>query len=128
MAIEVRALTTEDLFTVAKMLSKVAGKSKVQILAAIKATGKSGEEGKLGEEGAPDPAAFAFDIFKVIIDEVSDDLIAWMASLIEKQPDEFKKMPIEVTLEIVEVLVKKEDLRDFFARASRLIGSLRGAV
>jgi hypothetical protein len=128
MAIEVRALTTEDLFTVAKMLSKVAGKSKTQLLAAIKTAGKSKEEGKPEEGESLDPAAFAFDIFKVIIDEVSEDLISWMASLIGVKPAVFKKMPINTPLEIIEVLVKREDLRDFFARVSRLIGGLGGTI
>lgn len=109
MDIEMRALLVTDVFTVARMLSKVAGGARAEIAAAIKA-GKNSNPTELG-----------MVMFQTLFVETEEDMKEWLADLIGKTKEEFLVMPAVTVIDIIETLMKQEDAADFFARVSRLV-------
>ena len=109
MDIEIRSLLVTDVFTVARMLSKVAGGARAEIAAAIKA-GKNSNPTELG-----------MVMFQTMFVETEEDMKEWLANLIGKTKEEFLVMPARTVPDIIRTLVKQEDAKDFFAQASRLV-------
>lgn len=109
MEIEVRSLTVDDVFVVAHMMSKATKGARAEIAAAVKAKEKQ------------DPTELGMVLFQSMFVETEEDLKVWLANLISKTRDEFVVMPAMTVIDIIDALVKQEDIRDFFARASQLV-------
>ena len=109
MDIEIRKLLVKDVFTVARMLSKVAGRARAEIAAAIKARESS------------NPTELGMVMFQTMFAESEEDMKEWLADLIGKTKEEFLSMPATTVIDIIETLMKQEDATDFFARVSRLV-------
>lgn len=106
---EVRALTVNDVFTVARMLSKVTKAARAELALALSA------------KKSPEPAELGMVLFQSVFVETEEDLKAWLASLISKPREEFEAMPATTVIDIIEALVKQEDMKDFFGRVSQLV-------
>jgi len=109
--IQVRPLEVQDFFTVARMLGKVTKGARMQLASAL--TGKKVNHTEVG-----------MVVFQSIFTEAEKDLKAWLASLIGKEVEEFDKMPATAVLEVIDQLAAKEDIRDFFVKASELASRL----
>lgn len=109
MNIEIRELIVTDVFTVARMLSKIAKGARAEIAKAIQA----------GESS--NPTELGMVVFQTMFADAEEDLKGWLADLIGKTKEEFVLMPATTVLDIIEALMKQEDAADFFARASRLV-------
>jgi len=112
MGIELRSLTVDDVFTVARMLSKATKGARKEIASAIKS------------EEKPDPTELGMVLFQSIFVEAEEDLKAWLADLIGKTRDEFVSMPASTVIDIIEKLAGQEDIKDFFGRVSQLVGKV----
>lgn len=109
---EIRRLEVRDVFTVARMLSKVAGGVKSQMMSAMQ------------DRDSINPMELGIDMFTSLFVETEDDMKGWMASLINKEQADFEVMPALTILDLIEGLAKQEDVRAFFIRASSLSISL----
>ena len=108
MGIEVRSLIVEDIFAVARMLARVTKSVKQDLAMLLK-------------DKKPNPTEIGMVLFQSLILEAEEDMKDWLASLIGKQKDEFKKMPATTILDIVERLIEQEDIKTFFVKASSLV-------
>lgn len=106
---EIRPLQAKDVFTVARMLGKITKSARLELARVITAP-------------KTNPTELGIALFQSIFTEAEEDIKMWMADLVGKPKEEFEKMPATAVLDIIEALAAREDIRDFFARASRLIG------
>lgn len=109
--IEVRALLVSDVFTVARMLSKITKGVRQELAAALAAK-------------KPNPTELGIVMFQSVFTVAEKDLKAWLAALIGKKITEFEAMPAATVLDIVEKLVEQEDIKTFFVKASLLVNKL----
>ena len=108
---EIRKLQVADVFAVARMLGKITKVARLELAKAI--TSKK-----------PNITELGMVIVQSICVEAEEDLKAWLADLIDKKKDEFMVMDATAIFDIIEGLVEKEDIKDFFARASQLVTKL----
>ena len=146
--IEIRPLVVEDIFTVARMLTKVAKNVRMDLAIALtkldmkqkeaqstdakagakagtKSDVKAGVDTQAGVDADVDgksviSADLGMAMFQSLIAEAEDDLKLWLADLIGKTSDEFKLMPIVTMIDLIEGLFKQKDAADFFVRVSQL--------
>jgi len=109
MEITIRELKAKDLKTVAKMLGKLRGQARLDILNLLKNGGVKTREEML-EAG--------FSIIQTVGSELADDLMAWFADLAGLTPEQFDEAPISAPIQVVRQLARTEGIRDFFDRAS----------
>ena len=122
MEIEIRELQVKDVFTVARMLGKVTKGARFELARSF--TGKK-----------VNPTELGIALFQSIFTDAEEDLKEWLADLVGKTkkiekdgetiavPDvrAFEAMPATAVLDIVEKLIAREDIKDFFRRASSLV-------
>ena len=121
MDIEVRPLDVDDVFQVVKMLGKITRSAREELVELLRSdTEPELEEGVEAEKKKADPVMVGLIIFQCLFTELEEDLKEWMASLVNKSSAEFSKMPAIVVIDLIETLARQEDVRGFFARASRL--------
>ena len=146
--IEIRPLVVEDIFTVARMLTKVAKNVRMDLAIALtkldmkqkeaqstdtkagakagtKSDVKAGVDTQAGVDADVDgksviSADLGMAMFQSLIAEAEDNLKLWLADLIGKTSDEFKLMPIVTMIDLIEGLFKQKDAADFFVRVSQL--------
>jgi len=114
--IEVRLLEVDDVFRVVRMLGKITRRAREELVELLRPDTESG----LAEGKKADPVMVGLIIFQCLFTELEEDLKEWMASLVGKSSTEFSKMPAITVLDLIETLAQQEDMRGFFARASRL--------
>ena len=119
MDIEVRPLEVDDVFQVVKMLGKITRSAREELVELLRPDTES-ELAEGVEAKKADPVMVGLIIFQCLFTELEEDLKEWMASLVNKSSAEFSKMPAIVVIDLIETLVRQEDVRGFFARASRL--------
>ena len=112
MGIEVRQLIVDDVFAVARMLSKVTKGARAELVQAL-SDKKGGKKPNAGELGMA--------LFQSLFTESEDDLKTWMADLVGKTKEEFIFMPATTLIDIVDALMKQEGILDFFERVSQLV-------
>lgn len=105
--IEVRPLVVTDVFTIARMLSKVTKGARTEIASAITAK-------------EDNPTELGMAIFQGVFIEAEEDLKGWLASLVGKPKEEFEVMPATAIIDIIDELIKQEGIKDFFVKASQL--------
>ena len=113
MDVEVRKMNVNDVFTMARILGKITKSARLELVAAFK--GKK-----------VDPTYLGIVLVQSICVESEQELKAWLADVIGKDPEEFGKMPGATVLDIVEQMMGQADIRDFFARAFSLVTKIPG--
>jgi len=111
MTIEVRTLSVDDIFAVARMLSKVTKAARAELATALVEQ----------EEGEENPTELGMTLFQTLFTESEADLKEWLASLIGQTSEELGKLPATVLVDIVESLAAQEGVADFFGRVSQLV-------
>jgi hypothetical protein len=99
-----RKLNTSDLMTVVSIFGKVGTQLK---------TDENMTNAQVGIQFMATAAQYA-----------EDDLTKLLASVSEMSIEEFKKMPIDYPLEVIEYLSEEEDLQTFFKRVKGLTEKL----
>ena len=119
MEIEVRPLDVDDVFQVVRMLGKITRSAREELVELLRPDTES-ELAEGVEAKKADPVMVGLIIFQCLFTELEEDLKDWMASLISKSSTEFGNMPAITVIDLIEALARQEDMRGFFARASRL--------
>lgn len=119
MKIEVRGLSVDDVFTVARMVSKVSKGARAELVQAM-SDKKKGKKPKATELGMA--------LFQGLFIESEEDLKAWLASLIGKTKEEFSAMPATTLVDIVDGLMSQEGILDFFGRVSQLVTKMENSL
>jgi hypothetical protein len=112
MDIEVRPLIVEDVFIVARMLSKVTKGARAELSTALSAKEK------------PDPTELGIALFQSMFIDVEEDLKAWLADIIGKSKEDLIAMPATTMIDIIEALTRQESAKGFFGRVSQLVAKV----
>lgn len=88
----------------------------------VKILGKVGTNLNLSQEMSN--AEIGLNFISTAAQYADEDLTSLLASIAEMPVEEFKKMPIDYPLEVIEELAETEDLKTFFTRAKALTGKL----
>lgn len=107
----VRELNVKDIFAVARMLSKVTKGARMQLSSLLTSKKKN-------------PAEVGMVVFQSLFIETEEDLKAWLADLVGRDVADFEVMPAITVLDLIEKLALKEDIRDFFGKASLLVNKI----
>ena len=121
--IEVRPLEVDDVFWVVRMLGKITRGARDELVELLRPDvdpGLAEGEGVETEKKKADPVMVGLVIFQCLFTDLEADLRDWMASLVGKSSAEFSKMPAVAVIDLIETLVRQEDVRGFFERASSL--------
>lgn len=135
-SIEVRRLTTFDVFRVARIINKCSRDTKQEIFNAVvtgpsdPAIGENGHE----EQSSGDEMALEFNPTKLffavaaMLDEAEEPMIKFIASLANMKDQDLKNAPPETAVEIlVEVFrQEQEHLSGFFERVAGLMSESSG--
>lgn len=118
--LEIRDLNTGDVFTVARMLTKVVSENKDSIKKLIKS--KSGDEKKelTAEEKEEMGIDLTFLVLQNCLEFAEKDLKAWFADLIGIKPEEFEETPFDTIPNIINELTEKDDVHSFFTAVLQL--------
>lgn len=105
---EVRKLKAEDLKTLMKMLGKLSPEAKNEIVKIL--------TGAKTEQGETDMMAIGISIFQILT-EMTDDIFTWLADMIGSTPEELDNMSISTPIDIVKIIIAREDWRGFLSLA-----------
>lgn len=106
----VRRLNTMDVFTVAGILSKVYSPS----------TMKSIKEQSNAESSEAQEFAFSSALISAI-PHAQDSIIKLLAGLVGVTTTEFEQFPPDATFDVIEALVKSDDLKRFLDKVQGLL-------
>jgi hypothetical protein len=132
--LKIRSLTIRDRDWLSDLIKKlVAELGSKDILKLMVSDNEAEPEKKEGGDGAEQVsekdkkyALLVIEIIKLMIDVIGGDVREWFASLIEKTVEEFKDLPIDTELVIIEQLVAVEESNRFFSRALALSSKIKG--
>lgn len=129
--IKIRALTVADRDWLSDLIKKlVAQLGTNDILRYMVSDSDAEPSDKQPEEQESNKkyALLVVEIIKMMIDVIGDDVRKWFASLIDVSVDDFKKLPIDTELVIIEKLIDLEESNRFFSRALALSSKIKGFV
>ena len=111
-----RNLQTKDLFSAARLLTKIGVRDEIREVA-MQAEASKGKKVKID---------FGFDLMFGILEKAAQqnaekEIYIFVADLLEKQPEEVKKMnPVKLIKDLLEV-ANIEEWKDFFGYVRKLI-------
>ncbi len=112
MEYKVRPLQAQDLKTLVKMLGKLRTGVVTDIIALLKTDkGKPERSDKMAMETG-------LMIFRELSSTITDDLYAWLASLIGKTAAELDVMPFDTPIEIVKTMISGGGFKSFLSRVA----------
>jgi hypothetical protein len=132
--IKVRALTVADRDWVSGLIKKLVAKLgndeflKLLVSDSEKADSGDGEAAAAPNAKEKKYAVLVIRMIEMMIEVIGADVREWFASLIGKTPDEFRAMPFDTELVILEQLMEIEESNRFFSRALALSSRIKGFV
>jgi hypothetical protein len=127
--IKIRALTVADRDWLSDLIKKlVAQLGANEILRYMVSDNDSESTDKPEEQPKEENKQYALlvvEIIKMMIDVIGDDVRKWFASLINVSVEEFKKLPFDTELIIIEQLIALEESNRFFSRALALSSKIK---
>lgn len=127
MSTPIRALTTEDLFTVTEMLIDAVDLGASKIGAVMRAETKGDKKQDTKDLEAAGQRAVVV-VVKELWAHCKPQMTNWVADLCGMTPDEYMRAPIGVTMDVVEFFTNDEANADFFSRALRVAKKTSGSV
>ena len=128
--IQIRALTVADRDWLSSLIKKLVTKIGASDVLSYMVSDSSNEAKKpeADEETGTDKkyALLVVELIKIMIDEIGEDVRQWFASLVGKTPEEFKELPFDTELTILEKLVEMQEANGFFSRALALSSKIKG--
>lgn len=122
--IKIRTLQVADRKRMSSMieeLADIAGHKSLlnKISSAISTTaeGKSGTDGKNGEESA---IKLGIDLLTTLLKTMEEETHEWFSELIGVGKEEFLELPIDTELIIIDQMISSEEASSFFTIASQL--------
>lgn len=128
--IELRDLTAQDVFPMAKILSKIGINQFMDVFKGDDVTGLIGELFSEGNEQQVDDKVsivgltVALDIANIIcssLDRVETDIYMFLASLSGLKTDDIKKLPMNTFFEMIIDVIKKDEFKGFMKVVSKLL-------
>jgi len=110
---EIRNLQVRDIFTVAKILGKVAKGARSQIIMLIANKGN-----------AIAPVDLGLTLIQTLCIDAEEDVKAWLADMAGMKVTDFETSNPDVLIDIIEQLATKEDMRSFLARVSAFVSRI----
>lgn len=127
--IKIRALTVADRDWLSDLIKKlVAQLGANDILRYMVSDNDAEPTDKPEEQPKDENKRYAFlvvELIKMMIDVIGDDVRKWFASLIGKTVEEFKSLPFDTELVIIEQLMEVEEANRFFSRALALSSRMK---
>jgi hypothetical protein len=129
---KIRELKRKDRKTVSAMIVKLADKlGNAGILNIISSAGSGSASGSAPIGGGSDSAStpteqnksfdgalsIGIEIIKLMLTTLEDDVCAWFASLINKTPEEFDDLPLDIEIQIIDQLRQAPEVGVFFSGA-----------
>jgi len=134
--VEVRELTNQDIFTVAKMLLKTVQSGNKEIAEIYKKhkeeqqkmINEKQEKGeKITEEDmVSEGIQVAMEIFYILLEHSEKELMKWLADLCDMNYTEFRDAPVYTMPQVIEQLAEQENLKSFFQSAYSLYKKMKG--
>lgn len=128
--LKIRALTVADRDVVSGLIEKlVAELGSPELLRLMVTDPDAVESSETG--GAPDTdnkryALLVIEIIKMAMKYLSSDVRTWFAGLVGVTPEEFKNLPFDTEVLILEQLVEVEKANRFFSRLLALFRGMKG--
>jgi len=116
---KIRKLTAQDVFTIVDMLKKVASNTLPKIIKGVSEAPKEGD--KAGAQ-----IQIGIMILTELYANLKDDLITWLASMVNMKREEYLESDAELTLEIIDQLSTNKEYNGFFLRAYNLYKKIAG--
>jgi len=110
---QVRDLTVNDVFAIAKILGKVAKGSRAQLIMVLSDKAKDIA-----------PVDLGLTLFQTLCIDAEADVKAWLADMAGMKAEEFGKLPPENLIDVIEQIASKDGIKDFLARAASLAGKV----
>ncbi len=114
MEVKTRALQVRDIFTVGKILGKLSKTVRLQ-LATVLSDAKN-KDANYAEVG--------IIVIQSLFIEAEADIKAWLADMAGVKVAEFDNLPAMVLLDEVNQILHQPDVKDFFVKASQLLGQV----
>jgi hypothetical protein len=133
-AIKIRDLTVADRDLISDLIKKLVveiGSNEIlRMMVSDSAAEEKKPDGADGQTGVSDKkyALLVIEIIKKMIEVMGGDVRQWFASLIGVTPEEFKALPFDTEVTIIEQLVAVEESNRFFSRVLALSSKIRGFV
>lgn len=130
--IKIRALTVADRDWLSDLIKKLVSKLGANEILRYMVSDNDTESAEK-PEGQPKEedkkyALLVVEMIKMMIDVIGDDVRKWFASLINVSAEEFKNLPFDTELVIIEQLIALEESNRFFSRALALSSKIKGFV
>lgn len=131
--ITIRPLTVYDRQTLTELIKKLSSKTGYEkivtaIPAQLEKTEENGENVEIDKNKSDDTVySLISSVLYGIVTWVNDDVSIWFADLLGISLDEFKKLPFDTEMKIVEQMLNQESFKDFFIKASGLLSSIPGS-
>lgn len=128
--IVLRDLTAQDVFPMAKILSKIGVNQFMEVFKGEDVTGLIGElfsddnEQKVDDKVSIVGLTVALDIANIIfssLDRVEQDIYMFLASLSGLKTDEIRALPMNTFFEMIVDVIKKDEFKGFMKVVSRLL-------
>jgi len=129
--IKIRSLTIADRDWLSDLIKKLVAELGSKDILKLMVSDNDAEPKKKDEPEQTEPAdkkyaLLVIEIIKMMIDVIGGDIREWFCSLIGKTVEEFKGLPIDTELVIIEQLVAVEESNRFFSRALALSSKIKG--
>jgi len=117
--LELRDMKVKDALRFGKLLAKLSEPQQDKIIeiidTALESRDKDDEKGKKEIENEVG-AEIVMVLFNNLMLYALDDLTEWMADIANMTKEEFEEAELELLIDFINQLVKKEDLESFFQR------------
>ena len=131
--LKIRSLTMADRDwlsdLIKKLVAELGSKDILKLMVSDNEAEPEKMEGEEVEQVSPKDKKYALlvvEIIKMMIDVIGGDVREWFASLVGKTVEEFKGLPFDTELVIIEQLVEVEESNRFFSRALALSSTIKG--
>lgn len=129
---KIRDLTVEDRDwlsgLIKKLVVRLGNDELLKLLVSDNEAAAETDEASVEDTKSKRYALLVIKIIEMMIDVIGDDVREWFASLYGVTPEEFKKLPFDTELIILEQLADVEDANRFFSRALALSSRIQGFV
>jgi hypothetical protein len=105
--VEIRELQVKDIFTVAKILSKVGRAARQELMATAK-----------GEQNAQ---ALGMEIIMTLFTEAEEDVKGWLADVAKMKVEDFSAQPPSFLFDVIEALKEQGGFQDFLSKLTKLL-------
>ena len=121
MDINIRELTTKDMYTVIDLLMKVGKTRLTTIFVGDDTKAPSGDTEDLSTDKT---MQLGMTVLSELYENLNEDLKKWFASLCNMDLEEYYNTPIDTTIKIIDFLIESEKTKDFFSQSLQVYSKM----